>query len=204
MRVCLRVDLQSRQVLRKILSGGAPVLRRSRLEFCVTNDADLAAEGVRASADLATPAFAPSASLSVPQSASANGGLPQNASATAAEGAGVAPAPAPPSLESAPVTAARAAASIDASASSAPPQQQQQPPKSSLLKWFTLVNELVLKRALRLSGVAEIDCYVNDNHLARFQGDGFVLWIARNLFVQSINQSLSSSHALFCCLPFSL
>jgi hypothetical protein len=32
----------------------------------------------------------------------------------------------------------------------------------------------VLKRALRLSGVAEIDCYVNDNHLARFQGDGFV------------------------------
>ena len=174
--VCFHIrHILPHQVLRKILSGGAPVLRRSRLEFCVTNDADLAAEGVRASADLATPAFAPSVPAATTGQAPNATAVPASAAAapttTAAEAASV-----PSSAESAPVAAATATG-IEAAAL----QQQQQlqpPPKPSLLKWFTLVNELVIKRALRLSGVAEIDCYINDNHLARFQGDGFVSWLA--------------------------
>ena len=34
-------------------------------------------------------------------------------------------------------------------------------------------NEMVLKRSHRFTGVAAIDCWVDDNHLARFQGDGY-------------------------------
>jgi NAD kinase len=42
-----------------------------------------------------------------------------------------------------------------------------------VLRWNPLVNELVLKRAQRLSGVAEVECYVDGNLLAHFQGDGY-------------------------------
>ncbi len=42
-------------------------------------------------------------------------------------------------------------------------------------KWSPLLNEVVLKRAARLTGVAAVDCWVDGTHLARIQGDGLMV-----------------------------
>jgi hypothetical protein len=41
--------------------------------------------------------------------------------------------------------------------------------------YFQVLNEVVVKRSHSLSGVSEIDCYIDGDKLARFQGNVYTL-----------------------------
>ena len=42
-------------------------------------------------------------------------------------------------------------------------------------RWYHLLNEAVVKRQNRLSGVSEIQVFVDDEYLAKFKGDGLII-----------------------------